>query len=250
MPAIISHKNKYIYYYVPKVACSTIRKMLANFEGIEWKHAWDGKTDFSYIDPKQITKHLTYFKFAFVRNPWDRLVSCYFDKVVSVKSMKKDDFKNFNNCVSGGEYINFKKYGKDFKNMEFPEFAEFVCTLRDSESDGHFRSQHTFVGNTDFVGRFENLHDDLNKLRKKLRMNIQEEHLMKSAHRNYKDYYDDKLINMVSKRYTVDIKLYGYKYENIILHKYTICLECSRYNQINCRRGGSQRTYCKNHRPQ
>jgi len=167
---------------------------------------------FSYINLNRVIKYPTYFKFAFVRNPWDRLVSCYFDKVVSVRFMKKDDFKHFDNCVSGGEYLSFKKYGKDFKNMEFPEFAEFICTLSDSKSDGHFRSQHTFIGNTDFIGRFENLHEDLNKLRKKLGMNIQEEHLMKSAHRDYKDYYNDKLINMVGERFKKDIELFGYKY--------------------------------------
>jgi chondroitin 4-sulfotransferase 11 len=207
MQAIISHTHKYIYFYIPKVACSTIRKMLANFEGIPWYHAWDknNKTDFKYI--KTESAHtFPYFKFAFVRNPWDRLVSCYFDKVVESRS------KSDNVAIKDGVFRGFLRYNKDFKNMKFLEFVDLVSNLNDNESNGHFRSQYTFINNADFIGRFEDLHNDLNKLRKKLGIDIQEEHLMKSSHKNYKDYYNNKSIDMIKERYKEDIKFFGYKY--------------------------------------
>jgi len=209
MQAIISHTNRYIYYYTPKVACTTIRKMLAQFEGIPWYHPWDHrKVRFNYINT-EASYVISYFKFAFVRNPWDRLVSCYFDKVVGVRT------KPDNVAIKDGVFRCFIPYNRDFKTMEFPEFAEFVCGLSDNESNGHFRSQHTFFNHNamDFIGRFENLTGDLEELRNKMGIkNIKEEHLMSSKHKNYKDYYNKELIDMVGNRFQKDIKLFGYEF--------------------------------------
>jgi chondroitin 4-sulfotransferase 11 len=209
MQAIISHKHKYIYFYTPKVACTTIRNILAKFEGLEWHHPWDTKkTKFDYINSHNASKY-AYFKFAFVRNPWDRLVSCYFDKVVGVRS------KPDNVAIKNGVFKGFAGYNRDFKNMNFPEFAALVCSLDDLKSNGHFRSQYTFFDhkNINFVGRFENLIDDVVKLQNKLKMpNIKEKHLMKSKHAHYKDYFNDKLIQMVANRYKKDIEMFGYTY--------------------------------------
>ena len=58
------------WYEVPKTGCSSVKKFFH-------KHS-----DFtiSSVKPKHIHGHRNYFQFAFVRNPWDRLVSCFLDK--------------------------------------------------------------------------------------------------------------------------------------------------------------------------
>lgn len=63
---MVFEKYKAIYFPIPKVACSSIKVFL---------------TDFAEFSLDDLDKFKNYFKFAFVRNPWDRLVSCYINKV-------------------------------------------------------------------------------------------------------------------------------------------------------------------------
>ena len=89
-----------------------------------------------------------YFRFAFVRNPWDRLVSCYSNK-----------FSDMGKGL-GGPRQRAEEFSPD---MSFAEFVEAVHATPDEEANPHFRSQHAVVCDpqgrvmADFVGRFENL---------------------------------------------------------------------------------------------
>lgn len=82
-----------------------------------------------------------YFKFAFVRNPWDRLVSEY-----RYAHSQRRDFKTF--------------LLKSFPGLEDDHYTEGVDHYR------HVLPQHTFIFDdagsllVDFVGRYENLQQD------------------------------------------------------------------------------------------
>jgi len=79
-----------------------------------------------------------YFKFSFVRNPYDRLVSEYFYQT-KITTINKPHFKNW--------FFNyFKKIDTDHKLTQ----TEFLYI------DG--------VLITDFIGKVENFNDDFNKL--------------------------------------------------------------------------------------
>lgn len=215
---IISHKRKYIYVYVPKVACSTIREMLAKIDGVPYYPNWtfkNGKklvTRFKRVRIPDITKFNNYFKFMFVRNPWDRLVSCYLEKVVSVRNMANSPW------VDNGIYRAFKSnYGKNFKTMTFDQFVEFVSCVPDKDADGHFRSQHTYVGNQlnniNFIGKFEKLDEDLDKVKHTLMIDYDHKHILKSKNRKpYKEYYTVKTKKLVLNRFLTDIKLFNYTF--------------------------------------
>ena len=214
--SIISHKHKYIYLYIPKVACTTIRELLARHEGIKYVPNWTmygnrvATTKFNYIKYKGGNKYKDYFKFSFVRNPWDRLVSCYADKVVGVRDRPNSFW------VRNGNFKPFiHRYKRPFSKMSFDTFANLVIITPDKNSDGHFRSQYTFFENInlDFIGRFENLNADLDNVKRQLGIDLKHGHLWKSKRkRNYCDYYTPELAYLIGKRYEEDIEKFNYRF--------------------------------------
>lgn len=77
----ISNKYKFIWFRVAKVGTRTIFSRLAD-DGLTLD--LESPYGIHYI-PKLYGE---YFKFAFVRNPWDRLVSCWQNKVVQMNYFK------------------------------------------------------------------------------------------------------------------------------------------------------------------
>ena len=138
----------------------------------------------------------SYFKFAFVRNPWDRLVSLYFYMV-----SKPRQFKD-------------KTRGMTFK--------QYISTLlKSTNKDDVLNSQqHAWIYDSkglmiDFVGRFENLQEDFAKVCKAIGAeDITLGHHNKTNHTHYSYYYDDELIDIVRKGAATDIKLFGYDFED------------------------------------
>ena len=125
---IISRKCKCLYYSIPKAACTTVKKFLFELENPQNRgkksqspHAvvFD-KIDFDNAAQK---KYQDYFSFAFVRNPWDRLVTCYFNKVRGPAQTR-----TCNQVIVNGEYRDFiRSYGYcGFRYMTFTDFVRFV----------------------------------------------------------------------------------------------------------------------------
>jgi hypothetical protein len=109
------------------------------------------------------------------------------------------------------------KYKKNFTNMSFEQFAEFVSRVPDARANGHFRSQHTFIGkqlpHLNFIGHFENFDKDLAIVKHALHINYKHKHLWKSKGRKpYKKYYTKKTKNLIAKRFEADIRLFNYTF--------------------------------------
>lgn len=210
---IALHQWKTIYFDIPKVASSSLKKVCADLLEIE---ILPGKTTHSVkypqIKAQELEKYKDYYKFCFVRNPWDRLVSCYNEKI------KKDSNYNQYGYING-LHPQFLKYGTFKAGMSFEEFVNAVLEIPDSQADGHFRSQHTFVADNkgkllvDFVGKFESLNEDFRYVCEKNNISgVTLPHILKMPHKNYKEYYTDNLKKLVKKRYAKDIKLFKYEF--------------------------------------
>ncbi|MEL7356075.1 MAG: sulfotransferase family protein [Cyanobacteria bacterium J06560_6] len=205
-----------IYIAVPKVACSSIKRAIATSLNVEIPDSGRAihRAEFLLMDKDSMISQKGYFKFGFVRNPWDRLVSCYSDKIVNDENFSNDRYDK-------GIPRAFHRY-KVFKaNMPFRDFLEAVVDIPDDDADRHWRSQYTFLSDQnrnlvpDYIGRFENLEEDFSHVFKELgNSDIRLPHSNKSKRNSigYRDYFTDDMLSIFEKRYAKDIEVFNYTF--------------------------------------
>lgn len=214
----ISHKHKTIFVHIPKTAGGTIEKSL-NIYGIDNQGSLKPSINILYgmLDSRSL-QHLTiqeikkikelefqiYQKIAFVRNPFDRIISEYFWRIENF-GKKIIMFKDF--LV---EEVIPRKNGipKVIKNFYHNE--NIVELL-----DNHYVDQHKFItdnnGNiiVDFIGRFENLNDDFKKA---FGLDLINYKVHSTKHNDYKEYYDSETKSLVKECYKKDLELFKYEF--------------------------------------
>jgi len=201
--AIVVPELKLCFVPTPNVANRSMKLAIASHIGLQWQgdihHApWQ-------FTALALMRNNDYFRFGFVRNPLDRLLSCYAQKIVYYEREL-------------GMPSLLWRYGDSFnKDMSFAEFVVAVSRIPDRISDIHFRSQHTFFYHrknlmVDFVGHFEQLEQDWNFLRDKLGL-PELPHQNRSNHINYREAYEPELAAIAARRYAKDIELFGYSDE-------------------------------------
>ncbi|MDX1642066.1 MAG: sulfotransferase family 2 domain-containing protein [Balneolaceae bacterium] len=203
-----------IYIPIPKVGTKSIKKVFADYLHSENS---DKRFDTTYSNKKQLPFHRVpkssldslknnNFIFSFVRNPYDRILSCYFDKINKKTS-----------------YIGFLRYqGRFYRGMSFEDFIEEIATIPDSDADQHFRSQFKFLVNENdeliphFVGQLENMSADFKTVIKELSTDkLELTHLNRSKARkiDYSEYFTPKITELIQERYEKDFQLFGYSTE-------------------------------------
>jgi hypothetical protein len=171
------------------------------------------KRNYPYVKKRQIlNKYQDYFRFCIVRNPWDRVLSCYINKINPDKNYNDKWFKN----GVALSLVNFKVFKG---GMSFEDFIYALKDIPDNKADNHFRSQHMFIvdknGNllVNYIGRFEDITTAFEHICQKMGLSdIVFPHLLKSDHEKYRSYYNDRLIDIVSERYSTDIDMFGYDF--------------------------------------
>ena len=184
----ISHDRQFVWFRVAKVATRTILNHLRENAGpLDMDHAM-----FVHY-PVNLCRE--YFKFAFVRNPWDRLVSCWQNKVVD---------ENF---------FRFKETTRQ-RLMKFDNFVEYVGALDIENCDHHLRLQSRLIdlNHLDFLGRFEKFEKDYSYVCQVLDIpDLNGQQRNKSARSNdLNEYYSAGLRDAVFKIYERDIRLFNY----------------------------------------
>lgn len=200
---VVSHAHKFVYVAVTKTACTTIKRTLGHVLFPEAGHVAPHSLPFEVMDKPDVASCRDYFRFAFVRNPWDRLLSSYTNKI-----------------VEGVAFRNVHQPGVR-RNMPFDEFVELVAQTPDERTDIHWKSQHSFLAHegrpiVDFVGRFEQLVPDWETIRGHVGPDVLpplDFHLNPSDHAHYSTYYTPELVEHVRDRYRADAELYGYDFE-------------------------------------
>lgn len=159
-----------------------------------------------------------YYKVAFVRNPWDRLVSWY------MMIVQKGHKKSWSDRILGKQ-VSYNNRLWEYVLTHSNSFEEFIqhCTNTIEDTDGKknmFYNQLDYLTDeqgrllVDFVGRFENLTDDAATIFKKIGLDdVNLCHVNRSSHRHWSTYYTDQTRQIVAQRYARDIAYFGYEFE-------------------------------------
>jgi Sulfotransferase family len=149
-----------------------------------------------------------YFKFAFVRNPWDRLVSWW--------SMISDNREAYANGVRFNKFQSLVLS----RGTTFQKFLD--CDEEILDADGPkwiYRNQIDYLTDTfgrsivDFVGRFESIREDFDVVTQKmLSRSYTLPHLNRSTHLHYAEYYNPAMVEKVEARFARDIAAFGYTF--------------------------------------
>ena len=135
----------------------------------------------------------SYFKFGFVRNPWDRVVSLY----------ERKEALELRNKMSFDEFVDWIQY------------SSATCL----HSSPHRYQLDWFVDPNgtvlaDFIGRFERLAEDWAFVAKKIGVSEALPHSRPNPRlRHYTEYYNSKTRAIVAEKFKVDIETFGYQFE-------------------------------------
>ncbi len=211
----LSTSKMFIYFVIPKCASATVRISIE--EHVDIKRLPDFFSEHFTIDRFLESEFAdlikTYFKFTFVRNPYDKIYSGYMqDKFASENyprwiEAKKDIFD-----IIGDDFNQYMQ--KHVANSDILGDWRWVCF-----TPMHAFSHHNDRYLLDWYGRVENLENDLTYLYNKLdlgALNIENRNVRTPISNNlkYLDKYERKTIELVNKIYRFDFEFFGYEMLN------------------------------------
>lgn len=186
----LCHERKFIWFRVAKVGSRTIFNHLKE-SGVHLD------VEHGRLLRYPVRAFDEYFKFSFVRNPWDRLVSCWKNKVIDSNLFRFDD-------------------ASLEKMQHFGNFVEYAAQLNVDTCNRHLRSQSSLIdlNNIDYLGRMETYADDVNYIFAKLGLNNREivPRNVTAGRKPYREYYSEELAEKVSRIYRRDIQIFGYRF--------------------------------------
>lgn len=207
---LISDSHQFIFPQVRKTASSSMQQILRPLcipppSGLLARLKSRARLEWDYHDYKfplhadilSVKRRMPtaqferYFKFAFVRNPWERLVSEY-------------------------EFILHQPdHGRHRRVLALGTFADFIH-LQISRRTSYQINMLCDCSNrllVNFVGRFENLENDWANVCRQIGIPLRSlPHRNATAHGPLGDYYDDDSIALVARHWAREIEMFGYSY--------------------------------------
>lgn len=133
----------------------------------------------------------SYFKFAFVRNPFELLVSWYHNALQN--ETDKDTVHRKVTQMNGfGDFVRWA--------TSRPTLQVNFVTDRDGNQI------------VDFIGRFENLEADFAEVCRRIGVEASLPHAFRSEHQAYRGYYDAEARRLVEEHLRPDIERFGYSF--------------------------------------
>ena len=214
---MICHKHKCIFVHIQRCGGTSMEKAIVGYD--LWqsderreKHILASQAKALYADYWD-----NYFKFSFVRNPWDRMVSMAksypgtwhvkLDKSQKpLKILEDDGFKGYKHRF--GHPITIERDRRFYKkdDLTSPRHVKNAVYLNLLDED------------LDFIGRFENLKEDFAHVAKNIGLNsLDLPHVERKGHKagglHYSSYYSEQTKENVRELYAKDIDYFNYDFE-------------------------------------
>ncbi|PIE66273.1 MAG: hypothetical protein CSA26_01125 [Desulfobacterales bacterium] len=197
---MISIKNKFVFIHIPRTAGTFLEKKLEDDSAIcKRKQFGAFRSPLNHLTIQQLEQGkfiseeemCLFFKFTFIRNPWDRIISeCFCPHIPHF----------FKDCDSVDEMI------------------RLGCRFAEKGFYGHFLKQTAFIDNAkcglDFIGRYENLQQDLLYITDSIGIPPLSITVKKNTIRpHYSQYYNSETKRLVEKAYAEEIERFGYRFQ-------------------------------------
>lgn len=194
---MISEKYNCIFVHINKVAGSSFRRFLEEPDWVYNPHISVNQ----YIEQIGKDQFEKYFSFAFVRNPWDRAVSAFNFRKQNGKHKIPEDYP----------FLKFLKKTPILFSGNQLDYISEEPWIWDKELRKYTYKPETKIA-VDFVGRFENLRQDVEYIKEQLGIKKEFPHENKTNHKHYREYYTDETKDIVSLRCQRDIEFFGYEF--------------------------------------
>jgi len=200
---IISHTHKFVFVAVSKTGTTSLQSILREYNDEVNPHKIlkhpRSQPNYRKHAPLYVIREVfnvdDYFSFCFVRNPWSRTVSRwhYTQKIASSEDTP---------------------YGDECRQqlLKCKTFKDYILYTNTCIQSRFVLDKH---GNNivDFIGKFENLQQDFNKICDKIGIpKHQLSHKNATKHKHYTEYYDDETRQIVAEKYAKDIEMFGYEF--------------------------------------
>jgi hypothetical protein len=216
---MLSLKHKFLFIHVPKTGGNSIQNILADYsedtltadkeyqDGIErfelsnstYKLRKHSKIKrYRKVLPTNLYRQL--FKFATIRNPWDKIISMYFSPHRGTDKWDRDEFVLLiKNAATLQDYVTL------------PSFRD-----RLEKTLGLPARPRPLDRDIDYLIRFENLNDDFSEVCKKTGLPAAPELPIRnrSIRKHYSSYYDDELKELVGRKFSNEIAYGDYQFSN------------------------------------
>ena len=213
---MISLMKRFLFIHVPKTGGNSIQNILRHYSEdniVKLAQHHDGIERFQVRNSQyNITKHsplshyksvlepdvyCKLYKFATIRNPWDRMISYYFSPNRSVKDWNREEFLGLvNKAMTLRHYIS----NGTCQNIELSNLITYK-----------FPCHKKINADIDFLIKFERIDHDFKTVCKRLEIpytQLPKRNVSIRAHYSY--YYDEELKKVVQNKFQEEIEFGNY----------------------------------------
>lgn len=216
---LISHRHRFAFIHVPKTGGSSINVALGRWADRAdhyWANRWLARIGIhvNHYAPYRARKFRVHtsaetlranlprgvyddlFTFAFVRNPWDLLVSYY---------------HFLRDAEDHASHASHRRQ----RASRLPDFEAYVRyeIRRGKLSQTQMVADRRGRLLVDFLGRYESLATDFGQVCHRLDIDATLGRVNSSRRRDYRDYYTDRLAAVVRDHFAEDVERFGYEFE-------------------------------------
>lgn len=207
---LLSHEHHFIFVHIAKTAGSSVQQALEPFADRmptgRWSRIlskagvvtdpqhtyWPKHADYRYVRKRLgADAYDGMFSFAFVRNPWELLVSYYH---FIQRESEHHRHRKIARLGSFEDYVDYEIHRN--KAFQTPSIYDEQDQLQ-----------------VNFVGRFETLATDFGKICRTIGIEAGLPHVNASRHADYRELYTPAIRNKVARHWRRDIELLNYSFD-------------------------------------